>query len=93
MLVEKIGVPAMLEQTAEECIELAHACLKLARDVRGDNPTFKDKEQLINNISEEVADVMICILELGCEDAEIKKWKDMKTERIKKRFSDQEEEQ
>ena len=31
MLQEVIGTPAMLEQTAEECVELAHACMKLAR--------------------------------------------------------------
>lgn len=30
-IVDRIGLPATLEQTAEECAELAHACLKEAR--------------------------------------------------------------
>ena len=30
-VVDRIGLPALLEQTAEECAELAHACLKEAR--------------------------------------------------------------
>lgn len=33
-IVERIGKPAMLEQTAEECAELAHACLKEAQRPR-----------------------------------------------------------
>ena len=40
-IVDRIGKPAMLEQTAEECAELAHACLKEARRLRGENPTPK----------------------------------------------------
>jgi len=34
-IVDRIGKPALLEQTAEECTELAHACLKEARRLRG----------------------------------------------------------
>ena len=30
-LVDAIGVPALFEQMAEECVELGHACLKYAR--------------------------------------------------------------
>ena len=33
-IIERIGKPALLEQTAEECAELAHACLKEARRLR-----------------------------------------------------------
>lgn len=65
MLLEKIGKPAMLEQTAEECVELAHACLKLARYYRGENKVYgKTKEELLDNLAEEMADVTICTLEL-----------------------------
>lgn len=64
MLYEVIGTPAMLEQTAEECIELAHACLKLARHMRGENDTHKDINDIYANLSEELADVNICINEL-----------------------------
>ena len=34
-MIEKIGAAAMLEQLAEEAMELAHAALKLARIERG----------------------------------------------------------
>ena len=64
MLQEVIGTPAMLEQTAEECIELSHACLKLARYLRGENKVYKTKEEIYSNLSEEIADVYICIGEL-----------------------------
>lgn len=58
---EEIGLPALLEQCAEECMELGHACLKLARIMRGDNPTPADKEEAIKYICEESADVDLCI--------------------------------
>ena len=65
MLLEKIGKPAMLEQTAEECVELAHACLKLARYYRGENKVYgKTEEKLLDNLAEEMADVGICIDEI-----------------------------
>ena len=64
MLQEVIGTPAMLEQTAEECIELAHACMKLARYLRSENKVYKTKEEIYSNLSEEIADVYICIDEL-----------------------------
>lgn len=64
MLAEVIGTPAMLEQTAEECVELAQACLKLARHLRGENKVHKPAEEIYANLSEEMADVMICLGEL-----------------------------
>ena len=60
-IIDEIGVPAMLEQLAEECAELAHASLKLARKIRGENPTPKDIPELIENLEEESADVNLCI--------------------------------
>ena len=67
MITEKIGLPAMLEQTAEECTELAHACLKLSRIVRAENPTPAKKIEILDAVEEEVADVMICVDELTRE--------------------------
>lgn len=64
MLQEIIGKPAMLEQTAEECVEMAHACLKLARHMRGENKVHKTIEEMYSNLSEEIADVSICMSEL-----------------------------
>lgn len=64
MILEKIGEPAMLEQLAEECSELAQAALKKARILRGENPSPVTKEMAAANIEEETADVLLCINEL-----------------------------
>lgn len=65
MLIEKIKTPAMLEQTAEEATELAFACLKLARYLRGENEVYgKSEGELRNNIEEEFADIRVCYEEL-----------------------------
>lgn len=34
-ILDQIGEAAALEQTAEECAELAHACLKMGTEVQG----------------------------------------------------------
>lgn len=60
-VVYKIGVPALLEQTAEECCELAHACLKMARKLRDENPTPRQIEDIRDDLAEEMADVMVCL--------------------------------
>ena len=60
-IIDSIGLPAVLEQFAEECSELAQASLKYARLLRGDNPTPKTKEQCIDDLTEEIADVLLCI--------------------------------
>ena len=67
MIVEKIGIPAMYEQLAEECTELAKAALKMARVIRGENPTPKTVEEVRTNLIEEVTDVAICASELKLE--------------------------
>ena len=67
-IIDEIGVPAMLEQLAEECSELAHASLKLARKIRGENPTPKDIPELIENLEEESADVSLCMYLLMKEE-------------------------
>ena len=65
MLIEKIGLAAMLEQTAEEASELAFACLKYARYLRGENRVYGYSEMdLKKKLTEEAADVDICITEL-----------------------------
>lgn len=63
-LANYIGKPALLELTAEECAELAHACLKLARVIRQENPTPVTSDEAIANVEEEIADIDICIDEL-----------------------------
>jgi hypothetical protein len=64
-LVDAIGVPATLEQMAEECNELAHACLKLARYRRGENLVHgKTYSELVDNLHEEMADVYVTLREI-----------------------------
>mgnify|MGYP006050763521 CR=1 FL=1 len=63
-IVEEIGYAASLEQLAEECSELAHAALKLARIMRKDNPTPVGKEEAYAKLSEEANDVILCLEEL-----------------------------
>lgn len=60
-IVEKIGIPAVLETCAEECSELGKACLKLSRKLRDEHPTPKTKEEIIKSLAEEIADVIVCI--------------------------------
>lgn len=60
-ILESIGLPAVLEGTAEECSELTKACLKLARKLRGENPTPVSMEELVDNLMEEMADVKVCL--------------------------------
>lgn len=60
-IVSQIGLPATLEQLAEECCELGHAALKLARKLRNENPTPKTEHECKKNLTEEIADVMVCL--------------------------------
>lgn len=56
-----LGEPALLEQLAEKCSELAQAALKLARLERGENPTPKTEEECVENLLEELGDVNLCM--------------------------------
>ena len=64
MIAEKIGQAALLEQTAEEAAELSHAALKLARILRGENPTPVDAVSARKALCEEYADLQVCVTEL-----------------------------
>lgn len=91
MLLEKIGKPAMLEQTAEEATELAFACLKLARMLRGENPVHgRFEEELVDNLNEEIADIFVCVDELArgyvVDSMKIDEWKESKLDRMQERF-------
>ena len=65
IMVEKIGIPAMLEQTAEECSELAKAAIKLLRILYNENPTPVTEEEAQEALEEEFSDVILCSSELG----------------------------
>lgn len=64
-LIQLIGEPAMLEMLAEECAELSQAALKLARKKRGENPTPRSEMECLAAVTEEAADVLVCLDQLG----------------------------
>ncbi len=65
LIVEYLGEPEVLAQLAEEAAELAQAALKLRRAITGDNPTPKTEAECRAALLEEVADVELCLGELG----------------------------
>ena len=56
---ELIPEAALYEQLAEECSELAQACLKKARKLRNENYTPKTMEEINENLEEEYTDVQL----------------------------------
>lgn len=62
---DKIGTAAMYEQLAEESAELCKAALKMARIIRGENPTPVTSRQAAGDLLEEYTDVIICANEIG----------------------------
>lgn len=92
-ILKAIGTPALLEQCAEECAELAHACLKMARIARGENPTNKNELTAYEELIEEAADVELCLEALvygyPLSRSKIEWMKETKRERWKKRVTEQ----
>lgn len=86
----KLSKAAILENCAEECTELSHACLKMARKIRGENPTPKTIEEIKENLIEELADVALTmsalISALDLNMAEIENLVGYKTTRWKHRL-------
>ena len=56
---QKFPEAALYEQLAEECVELAHAALKLARIKRGENPTPVSVEEALGAVMEEYTDLRL----------------------------------
>ena len=87
---KKIGKPALLEQLAEECSELAKAALKQARIIRGENPTPVTEKEAYDSVIEEYTDVVQCAIELNLEIDQHqlirkdKRWNDRIKNNIKK---------
>lgn len=88
MIIERIGRAAMLEQMGEEAAELAKAALKLARVLRGENPTPTTKEEAEKDLIAEFTDVQHCAGELKLETD----WRqiDAKNRRFKQRMDEME---
>lgn len=83
-MLEQIGEPAMYEQLAEECTELAKAALKMARIIRNENPTPVTATEAQDAIIEEFNDVVICAVELGYHSSPTIAWHKM--QRFKQRW-------
>lgn len=56
---KSIGEAACYEQLAEEAAELGHAALKVARKLRGENPTPVELEEALKCVNEEYSDVIL----------------------------------
>lgn len=56
-ILESLTQKEILDQLAEEAVELAHAALKLGRAISGNNPTPLSVEECRANLIEEFADV------------------------------------
>lgn len=64
----KLGRAAVLEQLAEEAAEVAQAALKMARIIRGENPTPKTPMEARDDLEEELADFRVCVEVLDRSD-------------------------
>lgn len=56
---EKVPTGELLAQLAEEAAELAQAALKLRRTYDDTNPTPTTREEALENLHEEIADVKL----------------------------------
>lgn len=63
-VIDAIGEAALYEQLAEEAAELAQAASKMARKIRGENPTPKTELTCLSALHEEISDTGNCIDEL-----------------------------
>ena len=68
---ENIPREELLCQLAEECAELGKAALKLARVLRGVNPTPVTRAEAFDNLVEECADVTLCMEVLSLNTPEL----------------------
>lgn len=74
-ILDSMSEAALYEQLAEECCELAHACLKKARLIRGENPTPLGSYDIDCMIEEEYTDVSLVSSMLDLNVDENMYWK------------------
>ena len=88
-MIKEIGEPAMLEMLAEELVECAHEVLKLARVLRGENPTPRTEKDVRASLREEWSDAIQCSKELNLDVD----WNqiEMKRQRFEARWKDSHE--
>ena len=68
VVADVIPEPALYEQLAEECSELAQAALKKARKLRNENYTPKTMDEIDADILEEYNDVRLCAMVLNLNE-------------------------
>jgi tryptophan 2,3-dioxygenase len=68
VIADIISEPALYEQLAEECSELAQAALKKARKLRNENYTPKTMDEIDADILEEYNDVRLCAMVLNLSE-------------------------
>lgn len=83
---ENVPHEELLAQLAEEATELAQAALKLRRRLDGRNPTPVPLSKAYDNLTEEIADVRLCLRVLGfdpgspvyagTEERKLRRWAD-----------------
>lgn len=60
-IITEMSEASRLEMLAEECAELGHAALKLARILRRENPTPIPEDKARKNLTSEIADVLVAM--------------------------------
>lgn len=90
---EILDKPELLCQLAEECQELGKAALKLRRAMTGTNPTPVTENDAWDNLTEEVADVLLTlkVLEVPTDDAAVREIQGYKMARFIHRLEEKEE--
>lgn len=71
---EALTPRARFEALAEECTELAQACLKMCRVISGENPTPKTVDECIDNLKEEALDVISCMIVCSSNESYDPEW-------------------
>ena len=84
---QHIPTPALYEQLAEECSELAHAALKVARVYRRENPTPVRFVDAVRSVFEEFTDIMTVANIIGLKiddltmEGKLERWRQRLEER------------
>lgn len=89
-IISRQSQASRLEQLAEECAELGHAALKLARKRRGESPTDAEERLLITDLTAEAGDVLACLdqLEDVLDGRKVNRWKRVKINRWRSRLEE-----
>ena len=90
-IIDLIGMPAAVDQVAEESAEFTHASLKLSRALRGKSPTPITREEAWKNLMEEFADVLLMaqIIGLWVDLPGIYRMMDAKRQRMQQRLQEE----